>query len=327
MKAAWYEKNGTAAEVLQVGEIEDQAPGAGEVRVKLHASGVNPSDVKNRAGSTRKLAFPFQIPNSDGAGTVDSVGEGVQAFRQGERVWVSNGAFQRQYGTAAQAITLPAALVAPLPPGIDFPQGACLGIPVMTAHRCVFADGAVRGKWLLVAGGAGVVGHYAVQLAKWGGARVIATVSSEQKAQHALAAGADHIINYKTNSVPEEVARLTDGKGVERIIEVDLAGNLEQDLQIIRNEGVIVIYGTSASEARMPGFVSLIVNNPIIRMVLVYTMSSQAKQAAIGDITAWVAEGKPQFTIAHRLPLEDIVLSNEAVEQPGRIGHVILDIS
>ena len=191
MFAAWYEKNGAAAEVMKTGELTDPEPAPGEVLIRLHASAVNPSDVKARAGS-RPIRWPKLIPNSDGAGVVDAVGEGVTTHRIGDRVWTFNGQWDRPFGTSAQMIALPAALVVPLPETLNWEQGACLGIPVMTAHRCLFADGPVKGKTVLVTGGAGVVAHYAIQLAKWAGAAtVLTTVSSEAKAAHARAAGAD----------------------------------------------------------------------------------------------------------------------------------------
>ena len=326
MKAAWYEKNGAAAEVLEVGEMAADEPGAGEVRVRLHASGVNPSDVKNRAGATRKLAFPRQIPDSDGAGTVDALGPGVTGFTAGDRVWVYNGAFGRPHGTAAEFIGLPAQQVAALPEALDFAQGACLGIPAMTAHRCLFADGSIAGQWVLVAGGSGVVGHYAVQLAKWGGARVIATVSSEEKADHARKGGAEHVLDYKNDPLPERVAEITGGEGVHRVVEVEL-GNVGQDLELIGPEGVIAIYGSAQREVTLPPLGPLIVKNPLLRPVLVYTMSAAAKAQAVADIARWCGEGQPQFAIAHRFGLDDVVAAQQVVEAGQKIGHVVLELA
>ena len=326
MKAAWYERNGDAADVLTVGEMAMDDPGEGEIRVRLHASGVNPSDVKNRSGISRKLAFPRQIPDSDGAGLVEALGPGVTQFAVGDRVWVYNGAFGRPHGTSAQFITLPSHQVAALPEGLDFAQGACLGIPAVTAHRCVFADGAVDGQWVLVAGGSGVVGHYAVQLAKWGGANVIATVSSQEKAEVARAGGADHVLDYKRDPLGERVAEITAGKGVDRIVEVELS-NLEQDLQMIRSDGTVAIFGMApGNELRIPSFAIIAGKNPIIRGVLVYTMSDAAKAQAVSDLAKWCAAGNPQFSIAARFPLDEVVAAHEYVEAGTKIGHVVLDI-
>src|SRR5262249_6861741 len=201
MRAAWYEKNGAAAEVLTVGEMETPRPGLGEVRVRLATSGVNPSDVKSRAGTARKIAFPRVIPHSDGAGEIDRVGEGVPPSRVGERVWTWNGQWKRPFGTAAEYVVLPSAQAVPLPAHIDFADGACLGIPALTAwHALALAD-AHAGTTLLIAGGAGAVAHYAIQFAKARGTRVITTVSSPQKAEVARAAGADHTVDNKRENV------------------------------------------------------------------------------------------------------------------------------
>src|SRR3970040_2256391 len=215
MLAAWYERNGTARDVLRYGEQPDPVPGKGEVRVRLRAAAVNPSDVKARGGG-RPVIPPRVIPNSDGAGEIDRVGPGVSKRRLRQRVWVYNGQWQRPSGTSAQYIVLPAAQALPLPRKISYTEGACLGIPVMTAHRCLFADGPIDGMTALVTGGAGVVAHYAVQLARWAGARVIATVSSAEKAAHARKGGAHATIDYRRESVPERLHALTRGRGIDR---------------------------------------------------------------------------------------------------------------
>src|SRR5262245_8357606 len=192
MRAAYYEKNGPARDVLSLGEVDTPKPGPGEVRVRLRTSGVNPSDVKSREGRTRKIAFPRVIPHSDGAGDIDMVGEGVPASRVGERVWVWNGQWKRPFGTCAEYIVLPAAFAVKLPAHIGYEAGACLGIPAMTAYHAVAVAGANAASTILVTGGAGGVGHYAIQFAKARGAVVIATISSDEKAKLARAAGADH---------------------------------------------------------------------------------------------------------------------------------------
>src|SRR5689334_20871050 len=225
MRAAWYEKNGAAAEVLQVGEVETPQPGPGEVRIKLRTSGVNPSDVKNRAGTTRKIAFPRVIPHSDGAGEIDAVGAGVDKARIGERVWTWNGQWKRPFGTAAEYIVLPAEQAVKLPAAISLEAGACLGIPALTAWHAVDIAGTAKGTTLLIAGGAGAVAHYAIQFAKARGATVITTVSSPGKAEVARAAGADHAIDYRREDVGARVAALTDKAGVDAVIELDLAAN------------------------------------------------------------------------------------------------------
>src|SRR5689334_12241260 len=240
MRAAWYEKNGAAAEVLQVGEVETPQPGPGEVRIKLRTSGVNPSDVKNRAGTTRKIAFPRVIPHSDGAGEIDAVGAGVDKARIGERVWTWNGQWKRPFGTAAEYIVLPENQAVKLPAAISLEAGACLGIPALTAWHAVDIAGTQKGTTLLIAGGAGAVAHYAIQFAKARGATVITTVSSPEKAKVARAAGADHTIDYKTENVGERVQALVKG-GVDAVIELDLTANAHLLPAVLRPHGTLVV--------------------------------------------------------------------------------------
>ena len=326
MNAAWYERNGTAAEVLRVGEQPDPQPGPGEVRVALHAAGINPSDVKTRAGLRRKIAFPRVIPGCDGAGVVDRVGAGVPASRIGERVWVYEGQWNRAMGTSAACIALPAALAAPLPAALSFDDGACLGVPYMTAHRTVFADGPVSGLTLLVQGGAGVVAHYAIQLAKWGGATVIATVSGDAKAEHARRAGADHVVNYRTEPVAERVRALTAGQGVDRIVEVELGQNIALDVELIKPGGVIACYGSNAVAEPVLPYFAMVGKNPVLRIILVYSMPSAAKQQAIRDLEPWSRARAPVFAVAARFPLQEIVAAHQKVESGDKIGHVLLSL-
>jgi NADPH2:quinone reductase len=322
--AAWYENNGAARAVLQYGEQPDPLPGKGEVRVRLRASAVNPSDVKARGGS-RPVIPPRVIPNSDGAGDIDRVGPGVSKSRLRQRVWTYNGQWQRASGTSAQYIALPAELAVPLPRKLTWAQGACLGIPVMTAHRCLFADGPIRGMTVLVAGGAGVVGHFAVQLARWAGARVIATVSSPEKAAHAVKGGAHAAIDYRTESVAERIDALTRGKGVDRVVDVELGVNLPTYEKMLRPAAVIATYAAAAAQdSVLPS--RLRQRNITVRMVFVYTMPDAAKQQAIADIASWIATGRPKFAIAARFPLNEIAAAHETVESGKKIGHVILDI-
>jgi NADPH2:quinone reductase len=327
MIAAWYENNGPAAEVMKVGELPDVEPAAGEVRVRLHASAVNPSDVKARGGS-RPIRWPKLIPNSDGAGVIDKVGAGLNR-RIGERVWVFNGQWDRAYGTSAQFITLPSALAVPLPDHVSFEQGACLGIPVMTAHRALFADGPIAGKAVLVTGGAGVVGHYAIQLAKWAGARVLTTVSSKAKAEHARAAGADGVINYRDEDV---VARIKaeckdNGGGVDRIVDVDFGKNLPLSAKILNDNGVIACYASSSDPRPQYPYPELLWRNPVVRQVFVYTMPDAAKVQAQADIARWLQHAQPIFAIAHRFALAQVVQAHQAVERGEKIGHVILTVA
>ncbi|MBM3340835.1 MAG: NADPH:quinone reductase [Betaproteobacteria bacterium] len=322
MQAAWYEKNGPAAEVMQVGELSDPQPAAGEVRVRLYASAVNPSDVKARGGS-RPIRWPKLIPNSDGAGVIEAVGEGVER-NVGERVWVFNGQWDRAFGTSAQMIALPAALAVPLPDHVTFEEGACLGIPAMTAHRALFADGAIEGKTVLVTGGAGVVGHYAIQLARWAGARVVTTVSSVAKAAHACAAGAHVVINYREEDVAARIK--AEVGGVDRIVEVDFGKNLPASAQVLNADGVIACYASTSIPRPQYPYPEMLWRNPLVRQVFVYTMPDAAKVKAHADIARWLAQTQPMFAIAQRFALVEVVAAHEMVERGEKIGHVILAI-
>ncbi|OGA49386.1 MAG: hypothetical protein A3F74_06795 [Betaproteobacteria bacterium RIFCSPLOWO2_12_FULL_62_58] len=321
MRAAWYEKNGPAPEVLMVGELPDPAPGPGEVRVRLHASAVNPSDVKARAGS-RKIVWDRIVPDSDGAGIIDRVGPGVEPSRIGQRVWVYNGQWERPYGTSAQYIAIPSELAVPLADSLSFEQGACLGIPVMTAHRCIFADGPVTGKTVLVTGGAGVVAHYAIQLAKWAGAKVVTTVSSDAKAVHARTAGADVVVNYRNENVVERIR--AEAGGVDRIVDVDFGKNLPVSAAVLKPHGAITCYASTSVREPVFPYNDLLRLNISVRPVFVYTMPDAAKALAHADIARWVREAKPIFAIAERFSLAEVVQAHLAVERGEKIGHVLL---
>jgi NADPH2:quinone reductase len=327
MRAAFYERTGPAREVLQVAELATPEPGPGEVRVRLATSGVNPSDVKSRAGlRAKELPFPRIVPHSDGAGAIDRVGEGVPTARIGERVWVWNAAWKRAFGTAAQYVVLPAGQAVTLPPGVPFDAGACLGIPALTALHAVRMDGGVGGRSVLVTGGAGAVGHYAVQMAKLSGARrVIATVSSEAKAMLALQAGADQVLDYRQEDVAARVLAATGGQGVDRVIEVDLAANVNTSLTSVRPEGDIVVYGSGKPEIAVPFFPS-IVKNVRLRFFIVYNLTAADRAAAVEQLTAWLRDGGLQHNVAVRLPLDSIAEAHELVESGRVIGNVVLQI-
>ncbi len=325
MRAAWYEKHGPAGEVIQVGELDTPEPGTGEVRVRLSASGVNPSDVKGRLGS-RPVKWPFIVPHSDGAGVIDKVGEGVDAARVGERVWVFNGQWERPLGTAAEYISLPAEEVVHLPGPVGFDEGACLAIPAMTAHRSIFSDGPVEGQTILVTGGAGAVGHYAIQFAKWGGAAVISTVSSEEKAEKAREAGADHVLNYRTEDVAGRVMEVTDGEGVDRISEVDLGENLPVSVKILKENGTIATYSSMRVPEPVFPHYTLMRMNTRIQMVFVYTMPDEAKQQACSDINLAIKEGKLIHNIGARFSLEETAAAHDLVESGDFIGNVVVEI-
>jgi NADPH2:quinone reductase len=327
MRAAWYERLGPAREVLNVGEMETPRPGPGEVRVRMHISGMNPSDVKRRIGMRNQgMEYPRVIPHSDGAGVIDRVGEGVSPSRMGERVWTYKAQRGRPYGAAAEYCALPSDRAIHLPDNTSFVEGACLGVPAVTAHACVFGDGPVSGQTVLVAGGAGAVGNYAVQLAKWGGATVISTVSSDEKAAVAREAGADHAINYRTEDVVERVRAITGGAGVDRVVEVAFSTNLATNITVLKAHRVIATYGNDG-EPRPPLPVSdLMAKNVTLRFVLLYVLPPEAEQAAHRDIVACCEAGVLKHRIWRRFPLDQIAAAHEAQESGAAIGNIVIEI-
>ena len=327
MRAAWFEQFGTAHDVLQVGDRDTPVAGPGEVLVRIATSGVNPSDVKKRAGSFPNLLDDgFVIPNSDGAGVVEAVGEGVDTSRVGERAWLYQAQYGRRFGTAAEYLTIDTRRAPRLPDAASFEIGACLGIPAMTAHRCVFADGDVAGQTVLVTGGAGRVGHYAVQWASQAGARVIATASNDDDKSLCMAAGASHVVNHRGDDVAAAVLSANDGEPIDRIVDVEFGGNLPTSVEVLRIGGTIATYAsTNVPEPRLP-FFQMMYKDITVRMVIVYAMPEAAKQQAVTDIDKALSTSALQHRIAHTLPLEDIARSNEIVEQGAIRGAVILTI-
>jgi NADPH:quinone reductase len=326
MKAAWFERFGPAAEVLKLGEQPDPVPGPGQVLVRLRASGVNPSDVKKRAGSMPSLLDDgLVIPHSDGAGIIEAVGEGVSPQRVGERVWVYQAQYGRRSGTAAERVAVDASRAAPLPDEAAFEVGACLGIPAMTAHRCVHADGPVDGQSILVTGGAGRVGHYAIQWAKLGAARVIASARTGDAPQ-CRAAGADAVVDHHAAGWSAAVLDANGGRPVDRVVDVEFGANLPELLKLVRIGGVIATYSsTQVKEPRLP-FFQMMYMDLTVRFVIVYAMPEQAKQAAIAAIGAALLQGRLQHRVAQVLPLADIAASHVLIEQGSVRGCVVLTI-
>jgi NADPH2:quinone reductase len=327
MRAAFYEHTGSAKDVLVVDDLPTPVPGPGEVRVKVAWSGVNPSDVKSRTGSRVKtLPFPRIIPHSDGAGVIDQVGAEVDPARVGERVWVWNAAWMRPCGTAAEYVVLPSNQAVLLPDNVELAVGACLGIPALTAYHAVTVSGGVDGKTVLVGGGAGAVGHYAVQVAKIKGAKqVIATVSSAEKAALAREAGADIVLNYKTDDLLSAINDATSGQGVDRIVEVDFAANVNSDIAALRPNGEIVVYGSGAAEISVP-FSPAIRKGARMIFFIVYSLDPHVRERAIVDLTMLLKENRLNHNIATRLPLEKIAEAHELVEGGRTIGNVVLQI-
>ncbi len=323
MRAGWYERVGPAREVLVVGEMPDPQPGPGEVRVKLATSGANPSDWKARMGS-RPMIAPRIIPHSDGAGVIDKVGDGVAASRVGERVWVWNGQWKRPHGTAATMIVLASEQAVRLPENTSFEAGACFGIPLLTAYRALTTDGSVAGKTVLVSGGAGGVGHYAIQLARLLGARrIITTVSTDAKANHAKAAGADDIVNYKTENLVERIRELTLGRGVDRLVDLDIAGHGKIVPDIIAKDGLVAAYGTNNQQVGFE-FTRMIVTGVGVRFFIVYELANDVRSAAVAHLTRLLEAGTLQHAIGATYPLEKIADAHESLEQSRHIGNVVV---
>jgi NADPH2:quinone reductase len=327
MKAVWFEHFGTATDSLLTGDLPRPEPAAGEVLVQLATSGVNPSDVKKRAGSSPDLLSDgLVIPHSDGAGTITAVGADVATERIGERVWVYQAQYARRFGTAAQYVALPENRAVSLPDNTSFAQGACLGIPAMTAHRCVFADGAVAGQTLLITGGAGRVGHYAIQWASAAGARVIATASNPADEESCVAAGAQALCNHRQPGWGEQVLAHNGGAPVDRVIDVEFGANLPEVLNCIRTGGTIATYSsTQISQPQLP-FVQMMFMDLTIRMVIVYAMPEAAKMAAIADIEQALQRGTLQHRIARTLPLSQTADAHQLIEAGELRGCVVLDI-
>ena len=327
MRAAWYERTGPAKEVFKVGELDTPVANQGEVLVQLCSSGVNPADVKLRSGwlSIHKT-FDRIIPNNDGAGIIVDVGEGVSHQRIGQRVWVHTSK-EHTNGTAAEYVALPSSCAHYLPEGVTFAEGACVGVPIATAHHLVFIDGPVEGQTVFVAGGAGAVGHYAIQLAKDAGAQVITTVSGSEKKEHAIGAGADHVINYREEDVCGETMAITQGTGVDRIIEVDLGANINLDAEIIGRDGVIASYSSTSDRNPILPYYPLALKGATVHFVQAYVMNAIQLEFMLSDIQARLAAGSLVHCVGARYPLSEIVSAHEAQEENSVIGNIIVEIN
>ena len=321
MKAALYDRTGPA-DVLRVEEVDRPEPGPGEVRVLVRVSAVNPTDCKARSGATPRPIDGFQIPHQDGAGVIDAVGEGVDPGRAGQRVWLWLAAAGRRWGTAAEWTVVPQHQAVPLPDGASLELGASLGVPAMTAHRCLFADGPVAGKTVLVAGGAGAVGHFAIELAARAGATVIATVSSEEKAELARQAGAACVVNYRDPDAAAQIKAVA--PQVDRVVEVALGTNLGLDLSLAGPGTVIVAYAAEAQDPVLP-VRACMTANVVLRFILLYGVPAAALGQAAADISAAMADGALSELPAHHFPLSDIAAAHRAAES-GITGKVFVTI-
>ncbi|MBL4766853.1 MAG: NADPH:quinone reductase [Rhodobacteraceae bacterium] len=326
MKAITYRVFGAACDVLTLEDIASPKPGVGEVLVDLHYSGVNPSDVKSRAGGrVAELAYPAITPHSDGSGVISAVGDGVSQDRIGDRVWLWNGQWRRAFGTAAQQITLPSEQAVRLPDGTDMTTGAVLGIPGLTACYCVFSGGDVAGKTVLVQGGAGTVGLLAVQLAKWGGARVIATASGIGL-DRAREAGADAVIDYHTQDLAAQIVAANDGALVDLIVEVEFGTNVAVDIEVIAESGRIVAYGSARDMMPTVPFFPLMFKAVTLKAALVYILTPQERAETIQRLTLALTEGALNCPIEQVYSLPDCALAHEAVEVGGRTGAILVKL-
>ena len=327
MRAAYYDRQGPADEVLCVAELPTPQPGPGEVRVRMHMSGLNPTDLKARTGFSAPSPFPRIIPHQDGAGVIDAVGDPEEAGRIGQRVWIYEAQYGRASGTAAAFVVVPAGHAVPLPGDVSFEVGASLGIPALTAHRCLFADGDINGRRVLVQGGAGVVGTAAILLAKWAGAWVAATVMNAEQAIIARAAGADLVLDRLNDDVAGAINTHTRGAGVDRIVEVNVQANLDLDLACLASGGVISAYAAAQAtdELSLP-LLRAMVHGCVLRFVYIYSVPQEAKIHAIRDITACLASGAYSPHVGLKVDLQKIAEAHQALEAGTVMGKVLIAI-
>jgi NADPH:quinone reductase len=323
MIAAWYDRQGAAADVLQVGELPVADVGPGDVRVRLTYSGANPGDIKKRqAWLGSPMAFPRIVPHSDGAGVIEAVGNGVDPARLGQRAWVYGAQSYRPFGTAAQTTVVPGALAVSLPDSVSDQVGACLGIPGITAHRAVFADGPVAGQTILVHGIRGSVGSLAAQLARWAGARVIGTVRSDAEVRHVSPGVADHVVSVESD--PTAVIRALAPGGVNRVIEVALSANADLDAAIVGNGAVIAAYA-SPQRPTLP-FWPMLFANVTIRLLGSDDFPQDAKDAAARDLTTAAASSAVSIPVAEVLPLARIADAHLLIESGRTSGRVLVSL-
>jgi NADPH2:quinone reductase len=313
-----------------MGELPDPVAGEGEVLVRVAVSSVHPSDVKLRAGGrpgTDGIGWPRIVPHSDGAGTIEAVGPGIDPARVGERVWLWNGQWQRAQGTCAELVALPAAQAVPLPDGASFEDGACLGIPAMTAWACLFPEGSPEGKTVMVTGGAGAVSLYAIQMAAQAGARVLTTVSGPEKAECALEAGAHTAINYRREDVGAAVMAATDGHGIDHAVDLEFGSNIDWMAEAIRPNGIIVAYGSAALREPVLPFYTLMFKRVTLRTELVYLLPDAPRREGEAYLDKALSTGALRHAVAARFPLEETAAAHELVESGNRRGCVLITLT
>ena len=325
MIAAFYTKFGHASDVLEVSSRDIDSPAAGEVEVLVHYSGVNPSDVKKRAGQRGDFPGEFVIPHSDGSGVIVAVGEGISEERIGQNVWLYETQHNRHWGTASELVNLPSAQAVDLPSAADLADGACLGIPAMTAHRCLTVAGDIQGLNVLVTGAQGRVGYYAVQMAIAMGAQVIATVGSDEDAEAIQALGASLVLNYRDPDIAQKIIGHLSGALLHRVVDVEFGHNLPRYLAAMADNSAIASYASMLEPTPALPFYDLMFKNISVHPIIVYSMPDAAKQAAVADITQMLEKEQLKHRVAKLFPLEDIVMAHETVEQ-GTRGCVLLEV-
>jgi len=325
MKAAWYEKNGTAKEVLVVGEMAKPSPAPGEVLVRIVTSGVNPSDVKSRRA--KPLSGPRVIPHSDGGGIIEAVGDGVNASRIGERVWLWNAQWMREHGSASEFIAIASNQAVLMPDTLDFGAAACLGIPALTALQAVRLCGSLKGHNVLITGAGSAVGHYASQMALAQGARVIGTVGSQKRAEHARSIGVESLIDYKAENVPQRLMEMTQGKGVDFVIDMDLSTTLNLiDTPAMAHHATVVCYGSNEPQVQL-NFRSQLFKSIQYKFMLVYDLKQADRTACLQELTQMLQAQSLQHAVGERFALADIASAHERVESGQVVGNVVIDVS
>ena len=327
MRAAVYRRKGPAKDVIEITDVEATDPAPGEVLVGLHTSGINPSDVKSREGVSvggMEMPFPEIVPHSDGAGIVEAVGKEVRDIKEGDRVWVYNGGWQRAFGTAAEKITLPARLACPLPDNASFAHGACLGIPAMTAVHAVTRGGDIKGKSILVSGGGGVVGRYCVEVAKaLGAGTVVTTASSKISKETAASAGADAVLDYNSADLAQQV--MDASGGIDHAVDAEFGVNVDLLASVIKPCGSIAAYGSAVERNPVLPFYDLMFKNIRLTMLIVYILDDRDRDDALRITNELLEDGAITENIAAILPLDDCASAHEMVEKSGKSGSVILD--
>jgi len=328
MRAAFYERTGPAGEVLQLGEMPVPEPGPGEVLVRIHASGVNPSDVKKRMGRMPAPAdYPRIVPHSDGAGVIEAAGRGVDPARVGQRVWTWNAQWMRPFGTAADYVVLPKTQAVALPDGVSFAAGACLGIPAETAFVAAMEGRPGPGRTVLVHGGAGAVGALAVAVAAEAGARVIATASTPEKAEIACATGAAAVIRYRDTDVAAAVREITGGHGVDHIVDVDFGANWQVNAAVLAVNGTIAAYSAPSRPRFEFDYYAFAARAARLRFVQVYLLEPEERRRTVTGVTRLIRAGRLPVRIDRAFPLDRIAAAHEYQESGQAIGNIVIDIA